>query len=233
MADKKIYVASISQEILLRRNARIRRLSIKISGSSGIVLCVPFFLTDTQALQFLVANTNWIQKQLAKEKYTPKPFPKTLRILTGTVFFQEIEHNVCEIEKDVDQIYIKIPKHWDFENKEQCKRKLLEKVLKGEAQDFLSKRVAFLANKHGFEYGKLSFRNQKTRWGSCSYKNNISLNIQLMRLPLHLVDYVIIHELCHTVHKNHSKQFWQLVYSILGENMYKCKIDLRKISLLL
>ncbi len=81
-------------------------------------------------------------------------------------------------------------------------------------------RVQHLSDLHGFTYGKLSFRNQKTRWGSCSFHNNISLNIQLMRLPLHLIDYVIIHELCHTVHKNHSAKFWQLVHEKMGNSVH-------------
>ena len=57
----------------------------------------------------------------------------------------------------------------------------------------------------------LKFRNNKGRWGSCSYKNSISLNINLMKFPLSVIEYVIIHELAHIKHKNHSKFFWDLV----------------------
>jgi predicted metal-dependent hydrolase len=65
-----------------------------------------------------------------------------------------------------------------------------------------------LAQKHGFKYNKLFIRNQGTRWGTCSSKNNISLNMNLIRLPQELQDYAILHELVHTKHKNHSKKFW-------------------------
>jgi predicted metal-dependent hydrolase len=65
-----------------------------------------------------------------------------------------------------------------------------------------------LAEKHGFSYNRVFIRNQKTRWGSCSSKNNINLNVNLVRLPGELADYVIIHELVHTRIKNHSKRFW-------------------------
>ena len=65
-----------------------------------------------------------------------------------------------------------------------------------------------MAKEHGFRYNKATVRNQKTRWGSCSAKNNISLNMQLMNLPKELIDYVILHELVHTKVKNHSKTFW-------------------------
>ena len=59
-------------------------------------------------------------------------------------------------------------------------------------------------------------RNSKTRWGSCSYENNINLNLHLMRLPNHLIDYVILHELVHTKIKNHSKDFWNLLDVVTG-----------------
>jgi hypothetical protein len=73
---------------------------------------------------------------------------------------------------------------------------------------FLLNRLANLAKEHKFIYNKATIRNQKTRWGSCSAKNNISLNIQLINLPKILIDYVIIHELVHTYIKNHSRLFW-------------------------
>ena len=72
----------------------------------------------------------------------------------------------------------------------------------------LYERFIYLARKHEFEYCQIQIRNQKTIWGSCSRRNNISLNIALVDLPEYLIDYVILHELVHTVHPNHSKRFW-------------------------
>ena len=69
-----------------------------------------------------------------------------------------------------------------------------------------------LINKfYGFEYGRVSIRSQKTRWGSCSAKGNINLNIKIFALPEHLRRYILVHELCHTEELNHSKNFWDLV----------------------
>jgi len=76
------------------------------------------------------------------------------------------------------------------------------------ARTALTTRLNHLAQKHGFKYNRLFVRNQKTKWGTCSSKNNISLNINLVRLPQEIQDYVIIHELVHLHHKNHSKKFW-------------------------
>jgi len=72
----------------------------------------------------------------------------------------------------------------------------------------LENKVNELSAKFGFLYNRLSFRSQKTRWGSCSAKNNISLNIKLVNLPEELIEYVILHELVHTKIKNHQEEFW-------------------------
>ncbi|MBD3426097.1 MAG: DUF45 domain-containing protein [Candidatus Omnitrophica bacterium] len=77
-----------------------------------------------------------------------------------------------------------------------------------EARIGLAQRVKELASRHGFSYGKLYIRCQRTRWGSCSHNNNLSLNIKLMSIPRELCEYVILHELMHTRIKNHGKRFW-------------------------
>jgi len=78
-------------------------------------------------------------------------------------------------------------------------------------------RLNYLALKHGFEYNRVFIRNQKTRWGSCSGKNNINLNVNLVRLPDELMDYTILHELVHTRVKNHGKRFWAQLERLLGD----------------
>ncbi|MBI9017861.1 MAG: M48 family metallopeptidase [Phycisphaerae bacterium] len=80
-----------------------------------------------------------------------------------------------------------------------------------QAQADLYNRLRFLAAKYNFKYNRVTFRCQKTRWGSCSSDNNISLNINLALLPKRLQDYVILHELCHIRHKNHGRSFWHLL----------------------
>ena len=90
-----------------------------------------------------------------------------------------------------------------------------EDINRESARIQLTARVNFLAGLHGFTYSQLIFRSQNTRWGSCSVKNSISLNIRLVKLPDHLIDYVILHELMHTRVKNHSNQFWSEFSRIL------------------
>ena len=95
-------------------------------------------------------------------------------------------------------------------------RMAIEETLRKEAKDYLPQRVKELAEKNSFRFKKVSVRNSKTRWGSCSYENNINLNIHLMRLQDHLIDYVILHELVHTKIKNHSSDFWNMLDLVTG-----------------
>ncbi|GHU06908.1 hypothetical protein FACS189431_0590 [Alphaproteobacteria bacterium] len=103
------------------------------------------------------------------------------------------------------------------------------KQIRKKARAFLPRRLEHLASEHGFRYGKVSLRNQKTRWGSCSAADNISLNIALVTLPVHLIDYVLLHELTHTVHKNHSAEFWAKLVEVCPDAK-KCRKELRQHS---
>ena len=89
-------------------------------------------------------------------------------------------------------------------------------ALRREAHDDLPPRVAAIAARTGLKYNKLSIRAARSKWGSCSGRNDISLSLYMMLLPEHLRDYVIIHELCHTVHHNHSLRFHALVDMLVG-----------------
>lgn len=90
-------------------------------------------------------------------------------------------------------------------------RAALRGWLADRARERLSSWVASLAQEHGFRFDKVTVRHQKTRWGSCSPRGRISLNLKLLFLPDDLVRHVLVHELCHTVHLDHSSEFWSLV----------------------
>jgi len=95
------------------------------------------------------------------------------------------------------------------------KSKELPKIDREEARENLEKRLSELAEQHNFQYNRVSIRSQRTRWGSCSSKDNISLNMKLLHLPQQLIDYILLHELVHTRVKNHSKDFWNELETVV------------------
>jgi predicted metal-dependent hydrolase len=100
-----------------------------------------------------------------------------------------------------------------------------------QACDVLIGRLKEMARIHHFNYRKVSIKNQKTKWGSCSSKNSINLNINLVRLPDQLRDYVILHELAHTRIKNHSKEFWEEMDKAVGGGARELARKLKKYRL--
>lgn len=83
------------------------------------------------------------------------------------------------------------------------------------AQQYIPMRAAYYQQFLDVDYQKITIRDQKTRWGSCSSKGTLSFNFRLMLAPPPVLDYVVVHELCHLIHMNHSKDFWNAVGSII------------------
>ena len=131
-------------------------------------------------------------------------------------------------EKDIEEILKKkeawISKHIEKikETKERFEAEPTEKLtrekviaLADEALKVIPERVEYFAKVIGVTYGKITVRNQKTRWGSCSSKGNLNFNCLLMMAPPEVLDYVVVHELCHRKQMNHSKAFWLEVEKVL------------------
>ena len=121
--------------------------------------------------------------------------------------------------KNIDSKAIRTFSHKDYlENKDK-------------ALALVHERVRFYNKVYDFSFNKIFIKNQKTRWGSCSYKKNININYKIIFLPEEQQDYIIIHEICHLKEFNHSKKFWSLVKKALP-NYEQIKKELRKNELL-
>jgi predicted metal-dependent hydrolase len=105
--------------------------------------------------------------------------------------------------------------------------KLTYKKNKEKARQIISQRVAYNNKIYNFNFNKIFIRNQRRQWGSCSEKGNLNFNFKLLYLPQHLLDYIVVHELCHLKELNHSKKFWDLV-KITTPNHKELRGELKK-----
>lgn len=198
-------------KINYKKHCFSKNIKISLKQDSTILVTMPIYCPYKTAREFLLSNFEKIKGFKKEENFLSKDLKtkfETLKI---------IESDSLKVETKKNIVYFYYPNDVDF-NSEIVQEKLKEaylKALKIEAKNYLPDRLNYLAKKYGFSYGKVSLRNQKTRFGSCSYFNDISLNINLMRYDFDCIDYVIIHELCHTRVKNHSEKFWIEVGNII------------------
>jgi len=214
MTTKYINIEQVGQVsfIISERSRRIR-LSVKSDGE--IVVSMPRSVQYQDAIRFAESKTDWIVKQQSKIR-------AGLTLFAPESCFRTRFHKLAITKGNTDKVYnrvgngviqIFIPERINHEQPkiQEFIKKTLVDVMRWEAKIYLPKRLKELAEKHGFKYQNVSIKNASTRWGSCSSANNINLNLHLMRVPEHLIDYVLLHELAHTVVKNHGEKFWLLL----------------------
>lgn len=129
----------------------------------------------------------------------------------------EIERMVISKSKWIDEHMLKVQSTIDERSK-------LEKItfeqikeLADQAVEYIPKRVKYYAEKENFVYNKITIKNLVSRWGSCSTKGNLNFNCLLMLMPDYVIDYIVVHELCHLREMNHSEKFWAEVEKIMPD----------------
>ncbi len=137
-----------------------------------------------------------------------------------------VKENLSWIEERIERARLYEKTNGDLRNRPASPE--AEDALRLRARACLPGRTAMLAKEHGFTFRRVTVRRSRTRWGSCSAVNNINLSIFLVNLPGHLIDYVILHELVHTVHKNHSPAFWELLDKHTGGRARMLAKEIRK-----
>lgn len=149
-----------------------------------------------------------------------KPFNGVRVAVPYGVSFNKAKQ-VAQSKKSWIKKHLNKMKQVEKEHKEFTKNSI--EIDRTEARKKLVNRLNELSAQHCFNYNKVFMRNQKTRWGSCSAKNNISLNMKLVRLPDEMIDYVLLHELVHTRIKNHTNVFWTELNRLVGDAKAKSK----------
>lgn len=197
----------------IRHSQRAKRLSLLVRrGYIEIVL--PRGVSQRQGLAFLQKQQGWAIRQLAKfaveNDKSADRLPASLWLAAidqhYQVEFQASEYDRPVLKAEEDRLILlgQIPSLLHFQDR-------LALWVQQQAHQYLTPWLDQLSHACELPYSEVSYRWQQGRWGSCSSEKKISLNAKLLFLSKELVDYVMIHELCHTVHMNHSSRFWRLV----------------------
>jgi hypothetical protein len=215
MSQKTVQLPGIGDIILAKRRGA-KNLRISVLPDGRVRVSMPTWVPYSTGLSFAASRSDWIKEHLTdalahqlrdghrigksyrlKFQYGPKPAAQARLGINSIIITSALDPNHIIVQTKA--------------------KSAAEKALKKEAQILLGARLSELSSAHGLPYGDFKVKKLTSRWGSCSSKGDITLNIFLVQLPWRLIDYVIVHELAHTIHHDHSRSFWRLVEKILPE----------------
>ncbi len=214
----------------LRYSPRARHVRLKITPGLGLEIIAPKRFNEKEIPSILEKHQAWITRTLAKmpaiAQQDELPHELNLGAISQnwTIQYIETEKKSIKINEENNQLLLL----GNIHDKDLVK-KALRKWLSYHAKPFLKDWLDKVSQEANLPYKKLSIRYTTSRWGSCSSKKTISLSARLLFLKPELVEHIMIHELCHTVHFNHSKRFWALFESLQG-NYKDLKKEVRTLS---
>lgn len=189
------------------KNRRSKNIKISVKPDQSVHVSFPVYVSSREVTDFVLKNTEWITSQQQKFKAKRNHIAEGTRIQTKlytVVILSGLKNEAKRKDKIVEIKVSDINSEFSLKYIEN----VLTQIYRYEAKKLLPPRLTELAQKHEFRFNKVTIRNNKRNWGSCSSKNNISLNLQMMKLPDELIDYILLHELVHTEIKNHGPKFW-------------------------
>ena len=190
-----------------------KTLSLTINENAELIIRAPKRLSIEKIQDFINEKENWInrKKRLIENQIKDATSNHNKLLYLGNLFPINLEQNASKELFFTGEEFIANSIEPDSLSLS------IKKWYKNKFKEIALPRVAYFANKHNLMVNQVRIKNQKTMWGSCSSKNNINLNYLLLMAPMGVIDYVIVHELVHTIHRNHSTDFWDSVESIMPE----------------
>lgn len=196
----------------LKRKPYLRAIKLKISSTHGLEIITAQSTSINKIHTLLEEHKNWIIEkllQIEKKKNCELPQNIVLNALQKKWDIHYIIGNNKKL-KLLERPQAEIVLWGDINNKDNCLQQLIV-WLKNQAKMHLLPKLQEISTLYQLPFNSVSIRRQVTRWGSCNSHKEINLNYKLLFLPSHLVKHILIHELCHTKHLNHSSSFWKLV----------------------
>jgi len=207
-------------EITLCRKLRIRRMVLSVNGSGKLRISYPYGISSKHALEFALGRREWIEnaRKRQAERNPAIEYTDGMRTRSHTLMLRAGDVKKITIRITDTLAIVSYPNTTNERMIRQAARKAYTEALRNEAWQYLPGRLAVLAEQHGLHFGKLRIKAISSKWGSCTACGDINLSLYLMMLPDSLIDYVLLHELCHTVHHNHSASFHAMLDTLCSGN---------------
>ncbi len=209
----------MSKPYSIRESKRAKYVSLKVSSGGALEVVIPAGFDRTTIPKIVATKQDWInrvqqklaQQQSERDESLTGPFPQRIELAALNQIWQ-VDYCPTSIPVIMPSVYPhqQLRLLGPVENWGLCQAELKRWLIKT-AKRQLIPLLSTLSEETGLAYAGVSVRSPKTRWGSCSAKHRINLNSKLLFLRPALVRYVLVHELCHTIHFNHSAAFWSLV----------------------
>jgi predicted metal-dependent hydrolase len=207
MSQKTTVIPGIGEVVLAKRKGA-RNIRLSVSAAGKVRVGMPNWLPYSAGIEFARRRQDWINRRLLDHKQhllvNGGRIGKSYRI--NYVHDPEAAKTLTRVVGQ--SINISSPQVLDDEKVQLAVRRASERAIKKEAEKLLPERLERLSLLHSLDYSSVRIKRLASRWGSCSSAKVITLNFFLMQLPWPLIDYVLIHELIHTRHLNHSPLFW-------------------------
>lgn len=227
MAVKSFEIEGIGK-ILVKKRRGSKSMRIKLSQDGAVTVGIPHWVPYRVAVDFAKKQTSWIEKHRPAKKY----------ITNGQkigkhhyITFIKTSASSPIVRVNDQEVKVLVPSNLNYADD------IVQKAAVRGAKNALKKQAYLLdeelqhhSSRLGYSYKSLSFKFMKSKWGSCSNSKHITLNYRLLDLPAHLIEYVIVHELVHLNHMNHSVAYWEELASLVPDCKLR-KVELRKLQL--
>lgn len=223
MSSKHIQIGGIGS-VRFVKSERAKHVNITVKSFQNVKVSVPVRVSFAEAERVVKDKLSWIRKHQERMGEVEKE----VLIFNESMEFSTKHHRLIINKTNSDEVTANIsggkinvfyPKHLDVGHRsvQHFIRRVIEEALRMEAKYYIPAKVKELGIKYGFTHNKVFIKNVKSRWGSCSKKGNLNFSLHIMCLPDELIDYLILHELAHTVEHNHSKKYWAVLDNIYGD----------------
>ncbi len=218
--NQKIFSIQVGDkhlEYILIRSKR-KTIGITIDKNGLVKVTSPYRVSESYINELILKKASWIHKKITELENSLANTSSPKKFINGETFLylgKEFELKICRsnnckkahVKLEGKNIVIVAPNIFNADSIKQTLRLWYIEQFK----HIVSERINYYSSKIGVFPQKVTIREQKTRWGSCSNKGNINLNWKLIMAALEILDYVIVHELCHMIAMNHSEEFWKVV----------------------